>query len=258
MQLVPKKLPVLPTVFKAILGGLKCAYEHLGSTAMLSFIWFVCHIPFWMVLYTVWTNVTAGMPETKEAVRVPWALVLAGLLVTGPLLSAPVNAAVTYVVKRIHDDEAVFKDFFIGFKRYYLRSAAVYAALIVVAALLVGNMTAAARMQLWVSKISLVISAYALLFLLLLSNYFFPLLVFQPNTFRKTWKKAFLLALDNGMITVLLSVLTLALYGLAGATGVFLILFYPAAIAHGHYLLFNTLLAKYEEAATEGSPAAAE
>ncbi|MGE5599370.1 MAG: hypothetical protein ACM3XS_08320, partial [Bacteroidota bacterium] len=234
---MPRKLPAFETVFRAMFGGVKLAYEHLGLTALHSAIWFILHSPLWFALLTALDNLP--QPGAKEGAAVPWGPVVFGILVAGALLAAPANAAMLHVANLAREDEARIRDFFLGFKRFFLRSAGVYGSYILLVVLLIVNMTAAARMPSILGKFSLAISLYALIFVLLVSNHLFPLIVLQPqNTWRKVWKKAFLLTLDNGLLTVVLSVLTLILYGISAVLGILLVLYFPAAIGYGHVLFF--------------------
>ena len=97
-------------------------------------------------------------PLTREAstaiLRYLAVLGFLGLMVTGPLLAAPANAAMIYVTSRVGEGEARIRDFFLGFGRFFARSAAVYAAFLLVAAILVVNLVAAAQMRIWLGKIS--------------------------------------------------------------------------------------------------------
>ena len=242
-----KKLPAVSTVAQALVAGLKGGYGNLGLSALHSAIWFVTHIPFWIVLFSAWNNISAGFPGNEQLEPLPWIPLVIMLILTGALLAAPANAAMLHVVKTAREDEARVRDFFIGLKRYFLRAASVYTVFLFVLALLIANMAAAVRLKSWFSLLSLVFTLYAGLFVLTLSNYLFPLMVFQPNTVRKIWKKAALLTLDNGFLTVFFSLVTLVLYVLSGVFPILLVLFYPAALGYMHHHLFSSLLDKYEE-----------
>ena len=169
-----------------------------------------------------------------------------GLMVTGPLLAAPANAAMIYVTSRVGEGEARLRDFFLGFGRFFARSAAVYASFLLVAAILVFNLVAAAQMRVWLGKISLVLSGYALLLLLLLSIHFFPLIVLQQNSIWKVWRKALLLTLDNGLLTLVFALISALLWVVSGLACFILSLFYPAVLSQASTRLFTALLDKYE------------
>ncbi|MGQ9780083.1 MAG: DUF624 domain-containing protein [Bacillota bacterium] len=191
----------------------------------------------------------------ESAPAIPWAFVFLLLVITGAFLAAPADAAMVFVSHRCGEDEPRLRDFFLGFKRYYLRSAAVYAVFLLLGGLLLANLSLALRMRVWFSFFSVILSLYTLLFLVVLSPHLFPLVVLQPNTFRKVWKKAFLLTLDNLLASGLFVLLTAALIAIAGFTGILLVLFYPAAIGHAARLFFEGLLAQYEEPTPAGEEA---
>ncbi|MGE5529123.1 MAG: DUF624 domain-containing protein [Patescibacteria group bacterium] len=179
-------------------------------------------------------------------------MVLAGLLLTGSFLAAPANAAMLHVAGLIKEDEARVRDFFIGFKKYFRRSAGVYAAYLLLLAFLLADIVMAWQAPGWIVKISLALALYALFFVLLMANYLFPLIVLQPNSWKKVWKKAALLTLDNTLLTFVLAVLTAVLYFVSFAFSILIILFFPALIAHSHVLLFDRLLEKYGEGGETG------
>lgn len=185
----------------------------------------------------------------ESAPAFPWAFVFLLLVITGAFLAAPADAAMVFVSLRCAEDEPRVRDFFLGFKRYYLRAAGVYATFILLGGVLLANISLALRMRIWFGFFSVLLSFYTLLFLLVLSPHLFPLVVLQPNTFRKVWKKAFLLTLDNLLASGLFVVMTAALMAIAGFTGILLVLFYPAALGHAARLFFQALLERYEEPA---------
>ncbi len=250
-----RRLPVASTVLRGTLGGIKNAYEHLGLSALHSFLWFLLHIPLWWVLQGAANAAVAALTGDKTAVGVPWGLYALLAAAFGAFLAAPANAGLMYVVKLTREDEARIRDFFIGMKRHYWRAVSVYGSFLLAVAFLLANTAAARRImqagsgvQDLMAVASLVLSLNVLIFVLLLSNYLTPFIVLQPNNWLKVWKKAALLTLDNGLLTLLLGCVTVILYGISLATGIFLVLYYPAAIGHGHFLVFSAVLDKYEEA----------
>ncbi|NLG85548.1 MAG: DUF624 domain-containing protein [Firmicutes bacterium] len=178
----------------------------------------------------------------------PWGFVFLLLVVTGAFLAAPANAAMVFVRLRCAEEEPRLRDFFLGFRRHYFRAAAVYGTFLFLLGILLLNISLALKIRAWFGFLSVILSLYTILFLLVLSPHLFPLVVLQPNTFRKVWKKAFLLALDNLMASGFFVLLTVAAIAVAGFTGILLVLFYPAVIGHAGRLFFQALLARYEDA----------
>lgn len=172
-----------------------------------------------------------------------------GVLVFGSFLAGPANAAMIHAAQMLRENEGRVRDFLVGFKRYYLRAAAVYASYVLAITFLAGNIAAALTMGSWLGTLSLVLTGYVGIFVLMMSMYFPPLLVLQNNTFRKVWKKAFLLTLDNGLLTLCFALAMAVLSAFAGVTLLLLAVFFPAVQAVASCHLFTTILDRYEEPA---------
>ncbi|MCL6614965.1 MAG: hypothetical protein K6U03_10205, partial [Firmicutes bacterium] len=63
MPTAVKKGPPLALAFRAILGGVKLAYEYLGLTLVHSLLWFALHFPLLMGLWSIWAHLSASLPE---------------------------------------------------------------------------------------------------------------------------------------------------------------------------------------------------
>ncbi len=176
---MPKKIPALATVVRGLFDGIKSAYENIGYSIIHSLIWTFLHLPFWMALFAALENFRP--PNAAEGAPLPWVLIVLALLLTGAFLAAPANAGLLYVARLIKEEDARIRDFFIGFKRYFWRAAKVYASCILAAVFLVADIGAAARLGGLIARVSMVIAGYFLIFVVLLSNYLFPLLVLPAS-----------------------------------------------------------------------------
>ena len=242
------RLPVILTLSRSLIGGVKETYSHLGLSAFHSLLWTLMQVPFWLVILSVLQK-----PDPKTPT--PWLFIIVVAMLTGGFLAGPANAAMLYVARLVREDEARIRDFFIGFKKYYWRTAAVYSSFVCLICLLLADIALAARIKSILVLLSLLLALYALIFLFMLSSHLFPLLVLQKNTFRKVWRKAALLTLDNGFLSFLYAVLMTACFVLSCLLPIIVVLFFPAAAAHISLGFFETLLSKYDEPDTTAADA---
>jgi uncharacterized membrane protein YesL len=177
-------------------------------------------------------------------VNLAW-LGLSLLVVTAP----PAAAGVYYLANQLAKGETVSFGLFVqGMRRYFRRSWLLAIIVVVISALLVGNLLFYANFaNHWVRLIS-VFWGYVLIFWLAMLIYLFPLLIEQSDkSLLLILRNAALLVLDNVVFTLTLGVLLLLflLLNVALAVPLLLIVMSGLAIIQSKALL--TVLEKYRE-----------
>lgn len=230
----------LLVILKESLVGM---YNNLGYTLLSSLIWVLVTLPFAVFLMT--TLQVELESENPFGLLFMFACVL---LPYGALILGPVNSTLFYLINQASEGWAGLRDLWVGLRTYYRRAAGIYAlyfALLLF--LLLDIIICFFILTPLFAKVIGIILFYLLIFLLLASVYFSPLIVLQDNNWKKVLKKAFLLTLDNGPFTLFAGIIILAV-------GILFSFFLPLLIfAYGGFLQFYRLkifygvMEKYED-----------
>ncbi|HHY46378.1 MAG TPA: hypothetical protein GX506_03665 [Firmicutes bacterium] len=176
-----------------VVGSIKGAYAYLGTVLLLSvisFLWFA-----------------AGTFIAAPIVRfVPLAIG------TGFILSGPVFAAVAYTVNRVLDGEDIgVRDFVYGLTKLWARGLALTLCYGLMTAVLLADVAFFLGNKIpWVKFIAIPV-IYAIIFVGMMFNYSFPILVLQDPGLRKILKRSALLSLDNPVFTIMISIVSLVI-----------------------------------------------
>ena len=129
----------------------------------------------------------------------------------------PATAGLFYMANEAAKGEPLFfRLFVVGMRRYLVKSLQLTAALIVITALLVVNISFYLNVQSAIAQIIGIIWIYAIIFWGIFLNYPFALLVqMETPSVLKVLRNAALLTLDNVAISVSMSIITLVLIGLS-------------------------------------------
>lgn len=225
------------------------AYNHIGYLLFSSVLWLLVVVPFGtFVLATFQVEQEMGENLFSIFFSLPFIAVLIFYIA---LIIAPVNSALLSQAYKVSEGWGSLRGFWTGLRQNYLQTAKVYLLYgIALYLLMLDIIICFFHLTPFFTKIIGVVLLYLLLFLVLAGFHLPSLIVLQENSVKKVFKKAFLLVLANGPLT-LLAVIILLLIGL-----LFSFLLPLLVMAYGGILQFFTLrvflglLEKYEAKST--------
>lgn len=238
------KLPVFPTLGSVIKNAFKEAYQSLIYSAITSIVLAICNIPiFWIVFATfsfMAENVTKNVPVNELFSMLMWGLILCGVWYT--IIVAPVTTALYSLYQTKKEDYPGVKTFFNTLLKHYRTSFTVNGLFSLAFILLFMNvMLALMERNLFLFIIGM-FSFYLLIFLILMSFFLAPL-IYLNNGIKKTIKKAFLLVMDNTLMTIFLILLLGVLFVLSLIIPILWVLVYGALLVYvtdlGFYAIYN-------------------
>ena len=242
-----KKLPFLATFGNTLKKTFVELYSSMGLSILISFTWCVSFLPILFTLYGLWGGLTTAHGLSASGDRLAFfflgSLFIAfwnGLL-TGPLTTAWYGL---YQVRKT--DYPSFKKFGEIFKKYYWRSAGLHWLHSGIIVVLLLNIVIAFRNSNILLTVAGVLSAYILFLFLLTSFYFHPLL-YLVNTFKKVIKKSFLLTMDNMSLTFFFSIFLGLIFVLSIGLVFPLLLIYGAVAIYTMNFGFDPIYQKYDE-----------
>lgn len=221
-------------------------YNNLGYTLLSSFLWVLVTMPFATFLFT-----TLQVELERKSLFGLFLMFAIVLLPYGALVLGPVNSGLFYLINQVAEGWAGLRDLWAGLRKYYRRTAGVYGVYFALLLFLFLDMLVCFFfLTPLFFKIIGIILFYLIIFLLLSNTYILPLIILQENNWKKVFKKAFLLTLDNGPFTLLAGIVTL----LPLVLGAFLYFLLPVLVlTYGAFLhfyrlkIFYGVMAKYEE-----------
>jgi uncharacterized membrane protein YesL len=242
-----KKLLFFSTFGKTLKKSLQELYNSMGFSILISFMWFLGYLPILFVIYSFW-----GVVNTAHSTLVgsqQWFFGILSLLVisfwnglvTGPLTTVFYGL---YQIRKV--DYPSFKLFLQIVKKVYWRSAGIHWVFSLVVTVLVLNVIVAIKNSNLFIMIPGVLSAYVLFLVLLTSFYFHPL-IHLDNSFKKVVKKSFLLVVDNIGLSIWLNVFLGLMLFLSIGLVFPLLLIYGALVIYVVDNGFEPIYQKYEE-----------
>lgn len=241
------------------------AYNHIGYLLFSSVLWLLAVVPFGTFVYltlqielemeegplsTFFKLLVDLRPELMPTFFL-LSLCIFCILLYFVLVIAPINSALLAQAYKVSEGWGSLRGFWTGLCRNYRQTVGVYLLYGIAFSLLVVNIVICFFfLAPFFSKIVGILNLYLLLFLVLAGFHLPSLIVLQENSVKKVFKKAFLLVLANGPLT-LLAVIILLLIGL-----LFSFLLPLLVMAYGGILQFFTLrvflglLEKYEAKST--------
>lgn len=219
--------------------SLQDTYGYLGTVAILSLAWFVSVAGVALVLGLV------VKPDLIGSI----AMALALVVVAAPLAGAAFH--VTSLI--IAGSEATLADFATGLRRFWLRSVAVTVAHLGAMCVVAVDMTWFMARPAALPKVVGAFWLWVLVFLIMMTPYYFPIMVQQDAGFRRIAKRAALLALANPLysllIVVFIAVVTAACVVIPPAFS----LLYLGVVAFAANRAARTLFEKYRVVDTQST-----
>jgi uncharacterized membrane protein YesL len=242
-----KKLPLFPTLGSTLKKSFMELYSSMGLSILISFTWFLGYLPILFMIYVLWgaLNTTHGLVTFNDRFMF-YIIGSLGIAFWNGLLTGPLTTAWYGLYQLRKTDYPSFKSFLQIFKRIYWRSASIHWTFSFVIIILLLNATIAVRNSNLLLIISGILSVYVLFLVILTSFYFHPL-IHLDNTFKKVIKKSFLLVLDNIGLSIWFS----AFLGLMFMIGIGLV--FPLLLIYGALVIyvidkgFELIYQKYDE-----------
>ncbi|MEW5866379.1 MAG: hypothetical protein AB1774_05900 [Bacillota bacterium] len=208
-------------------GSLADAYGYLGTVVLLSLAWFA------------WLACAAFV--LSFFIRSFVAMVPVVLVVAAP----PAGAAFHVTGLILNGRDAVARDFVIGLRKFFLRSLGVMAAHVGVLGVVVVDIVWFLTRPGMAVKVIGGLWLYALLFLAMMTPYYFPIMVQQDAGLRKILKRAALLVLANPLYSLVILVFEVAITALCVFLAPAFSLLYMGVIAFAGNRATRMLFEKY-------------
>ncbi|MGQ9632435.1 MAG: YesL family protein [bacterium] len=133
-----------------------------------------------------------------------------------PVVTLPAATSALYRITRIMVDEKepTFRDFFVTFKGYFLRSLLLFLVVGAIVGVIVTNILSLGRIEIvnrFISYIFLVVNLWLLIFVALMLVYIMPCFIFYNQRIKQTLKASALLVLSHPAQTFLVLIVTVIL-----------------------------------------------
>ncbi|NLY75269.1 MAG: hypothetical protein GX075_08175 [Firmicutes bacterium] len=234
------RLAVFPTVGMVVKKTFKEIYQSFSYSVLTSMIAAVAYLPILFVFFGMFVYISESADQSMTINHLIQILLQSLFLsaIWNTLAAAPITTTLYSLYQERKEGYPGFKTFFILLWKHYRASFVVNGLSSLVVILLVLNILIAIKGQLWIFFLSGMVSFYFLIFLVLMSFFFAPL-IHLGNGIKKTFKKAFLLVIDN-------TGPTMALMLLLGVFFVLTLIFAPIWIlTYGAILIYVTDLGFY-------------
>ncbi len=241
------KLSVFPTLGMVIKKSFIEMYQSFTFSSLISIILAICNLPIFMIIFATFSfiaeNVPKNIPVSDQFSMLIWGLILCGIWNT--IVVAPITTAFYCLYQNKKEGYPGFKTFFSILIKHYRASFTVYGLFSLAFILLFMNVIIALMERTIFFFIIGMFSFYLLIFLILMSFYFVPL-IHLNNSIKKTIKKAFLLVMDNTGMTICLMLLLGVLFGLSIVLPILWFLAYGAILIYITDLGFNEIYNRYD------------
>lgn len=204
------KPPVFQTIGKSLSGSVVELYHSLGFSVLIDLGWFVAYLPVIIVI-------NLCLPQIRQTGDV---IPLISIFLTffclwNSLAAGPIVTTIYVFYQERKEEYPNFKSFLQLFKKFYGRSVSINGIFSLGISLLAMNILMAFLTKQLLFLVAGMVSLYILIFIIMMSFYFNPLMHLD-NSFRKVLRKSFLLVSDNlgisfGMIVVLGLILALSI-----------------------------------------------
>ncbi|NMB11789.1 MAG: DUF624 domain-containing protein [Firmicutes bacterium] len=214
--------------------GIRHSYDYLGMVLATSALWFF--VGFLPILV-----VTAFSQYIQNPIVVGIAIVLT------PVTFGPATAAVHAMITRILDREDVaVREFFGHFRRFFGRGLGLILLNVLILAILGSDFVFTINNPNKIIRMLSGIWIYFFIFWALMSNYIFPFLVNQDIGVFLTMKRAALLALDNIVVTIFLTIAVVIVMVLSVVLAAPVLLLMMGIIAFLQNVGYRELMQKYD------------
>lgn len=243
-----EKLAMIPTLQRIVKNAFKEVYQHFIYSALTSTVLAICNIPIFMIIFAT-SNFMAGNVSNSVAVGEMFSMLIWGLIlcaIWNTIVAAPVSTAMYSLYQNKKEAYPGFKTFFSLLFKHYRAAFTVNGLFSFFFALLVMNVVIAMMERTLLFFIIGMFSFYLLIFIILMSFFFAPL-IHLNNGIKKTIKKAFLLVMDNTVMSVCLILLLGILFVLSIIIPVFWFIVFGAFLVYITDLGFYAIYDRYEE-----------
>ncbi|NLK08198.1 MAG: DUF624 domain-containing protein [Firmicutes bacterium] len=214
--------------------SVRCAYDYVGMVMASSALWFVVgFLP--LLLATTFSN------YIKSPVILAAALILT-LVTFGPATAA-VHAMISKILAK---EEVLVREYFQYFIDFFSRSVGLVWLNSLIVVILVTDFMFTINHSNKIIRAVSGIWVYAFLFWAMMSNYIFPFLVNQNIGVVLAMKRSALLALDNVLVTIVLTVSVAFIAGLSIVLAAAVLLLMMGVIAFFQNMAYRELMQKYD------------
>ena len=195
------KLQLDKTLEKVFFGSFRTIYRHVAFSTVQGIIWFFAFLL--MVLSIPWSRI--GNLGNPDQIWESFPFIIASLIYVslpiGALIWGPISCAMVRLAPEIDEPESL-PILWRGFRENFWSAVKVYGVYFFLLFFLIVDLLAIiVHPSLFMVLISPLI-IYSLLLLILMGMYIPGLIVFQKNTVTKVFRKAFLLVMDNAVVTI--------------------------------------------------------
>ncbi|HBG01259.1 MAG TPA: hypothetical protein DDW87_06780 [Firmicutes bacterium] len=219
--------------WRTFVRALKLSYEHIGKVMLTNLVWFgMGFLPFLAFTYIPFLQNDAVFVIT----------IIATFITLGGA-----TGGVSYRMNRvIMGEDTALKDWWDGFKLFWLRGTILLVLGLLGLVLLVFNIWFS---QNYPSTLFLVLSGlwiWGIIYWSALQQFVFPFVINQNIGVLKTLKRSALIVLDNPLSVFILLVFTVIIAGLSVVFAAPLLIFMASFLALLHNCFYHELMAKYE------------
>ena len=241
------KIKVFPTIGMVLKNTFKEIYQSFSYSVLTGIIYGTISIPTLLIIVASISMVASGSEKNITANELfsvfIWAMILGAIWNTFVVAPATTAFYSFYQVKK--ETYPGIKTFFSLFRKYYRPSIVVNGLFSLTFILLFTNVMIGIIERSTLLFVTGMLSFYLQVFISLMSFYFAPL-IYLNNGIKKTIKKAFLLVLDNTLLTIVLMLVLGVLFGVTMLFPVFWFLIYGAILVYVTDLGFNAIYDRYE------------
>lgn len=241
------KLKVLPTIGMVIKNTFKEIYQSFSYSVLISIIYGTINIPILLLIVACFSMMAGGSGKSVTANEsfsiLIWTMILG--FIWNTFVVAPVVTAFYSLYQVKKESYPGIKTFFSLFGKYYRPAIAVNGLFSLIFILLSMNVLIGLFGRSTLLFVTGMLSFYLQVFIGLMSFYFAPL-IYLNNGIKKTIKKAFLLVLDNTLLTIALMIVLGVLFGVTILFPVFWFLCYGAILVYVTDLGFNAIYNRYD------------
>lgn len=241
------KLKVFPTIGMVIKNTFKEIYQSFSYSVLVSIIYGTVNIPILLIIVAFFSMVAGGSGKNITANELfsmfLWTMILGAIWNT--FVVAPVTTAFYSLYQVKKESYPGIKTFFGLLGKYYRPAIAVNGLFSLIFILLSMNVMIGLLERSTLLFVTGMVSFYIQIFIGLMSFYFAPL-IYLNNGIKKTIKKAFLLVLDNTLLTIALMLVLGILFGVTILFPVFWFLCFGAILVYVTDLGFNAIYNRYD------------
>ena len=219
--------------------GIRYSYDYLGMVIAASALWFI-------------TGFLPMLVVTSFSKYLQSPAVIGAAIVLTVTAIGPSTAAVHGIVVRILQNEDVrVREFFTFFQKFFWRGVALILLNVLILLILASDLVFTLNSPNRIIQMLSGIWIYFFIFWVLMSNYIFPFLVNQNIGVFLTMKRSALLALDNLVVTIFLSLAVMLVAVLSVILAAPVLLLMLGIIAFLQNVGFHELMQKYDDAPSQ-------